>query len=644
MDRMAYIPAGLLALFAAWCGTLPGASSPFAWAIAGVVLVALLGPPGLLRQGARERWWVIPWVALGVLVVSRWGGFGPPLVALAALVALAGGLPCRIKAWWGSRPATDRGTVAVAGVLGAVSCWSLVQAWMEGSFRPAMPLGHHNLLAAWVVIVAPLAALGLRSPGWRRGLSLAALCLGLGALLASRSLGGVFALAAELVVTLIFVPNLKARLGLMALGFGALLSQGPRLVALWTAADSSLAARSGYWRAGWEGFLAHPWFGWGPGSVPKTLGLWLEPVPGVNPPSEVVGQLHSLPLQLLYELGGVGFVAVLGLIGAFGWRRLRARKRATDPPLQAAGLVALVGGMVVSCTDAWLSILALPLALSVAAGGALAGEGRLDGPLPAGSRRSLGWWSTLALQVVVVLAIVSGFLGRFHYQRALGAVTSEELCRELSVALRFEPNHPLYLARRGACGEGEAGLARRAAELAPGIAVFQTSAGLEAWKHQQPYEEWLRRGLAADPLGAAAPYFLMALRPEASDAAVCGARALLSEPRLFAATFFEDHPELIAPIRREILRWPGVDAGWKGALAEVLARPLATHGPTGTFGLGFDDPQGGLSLYAFNRPSWAWEWFAVPVRVARFEDLELPSAAELATSSPVAFPKDDCGP
>ena len=61
------------------------------------------------------------------------------------------------------------------------------------------------------------------------------------------------------------------------------------------------------------------------------------------------------------------------------------------------------------------------------------------------------------------------------------------------------------------------------------------------------------------------------------DAPARGAQALLDEPRLAAAVFWERHPELLAQSLALVRAWPGVDAGWKEALlaAVPVRRPAA---------------------------------------------------------------------
>ena len=85
--------------------------------------------------------------------------------------------------------------------------------------------------------------------------------------------------------------------------------------------------------------------GWGPGSASWTTAEHLRPIPGLHPPDQVVADLHSLPLQLGYELGWSGLLLTGGLALVFLRRRGAA---AADPRLRRfalLGLAALAGGV-----------------------------------------------------------------------------------------------------------------------------------------------------------------------------------------------------------------------------------------------------------------------------------------------------------
>ncbi|HEY0409428.1 MAG TPA: hypothetical protein VGE42_04090, partial [Candidatus Dormibacteraeota bacterium] len=193
------IPAVLLALFGAWCGTFAwGAAAP-ASAAAAVLLLGTLAWTGVpwrdpLRLGTAGR--LLPaalWIAVAA---SAWASPVPRAgrVALLMLPAFLG-LPAAMARCW--RREADRrwGLRALAVVVAGVALWALVDWWFLGSPRPAMPLGHHNLLAAWLVILLPLAVLPARETGPWRLAGLAAGSLALLAILASRSLAGFAALA-----------------------------------------------------------------------------------------------------------------------------------------------------------------------------------------------------------------------------------------------------------------------------------------------------------------------------------------------------------------------------------------------------------------------------------------------------------------
>src|SRR6185436_19074590 len=132
-----------------------------------------------------------------------------------------------------------------------------------------------------------------------------------------------------------------------------------------------------------------------------TASLFLDPAPGVNPWGETVGELHSLPLQLAYELGAPGFLLALATAGWFAVRRLGERRAAADRGLLRAALCGLAGGAVAFLGTASLAVTALPLAVAAAAGAALAGGG--DPARSDGSVRSVGSVRSYAAVAAVAL-------------------------------------------------------------------------------------------------------------------------------------------------------------------------------------------------------------------------------------------------
>ena len=331
------LPALLLALFGAWCGTFAwGAAAPASAAAALLLLgtLAWIGAPWRdpLRLGVAGRW--LPaalWIAAAA---SAWASPVPRAGRVAVLLLPAFlGLPAAMERCW--RREADRrwGLRALALVVAAVALWSLVDWWFLGSPRPAMPLGHHNLLAAWLVILLPLAVLPAREPGPWRLAGLAAGSFALLAILASRSLAGFAALALIAVVGFASRASERQRRWwavLLALALLVSFIRLPRLLRIASGQDPSARARSAYLEAGWKGFAARPVLGWGPGSAAWTAAAFLDPVPGVNPRGEAVGELHSLPAQLAYELGLTGLLLSLSLAAIFFIRRMSERQEGRE--------------------------------------------------------------------------------------------------------------------------------------------------------------------------------------------------------------------------------------------------------------------------------------------------------------------------
>ena len=270
------------------------------------------------------------------------------------------------------------------------------------------------------------------------------------------------------------------------------------------------------------GLLASPLLGWGPGSVPLTIAEFLRPIPGVNPPSEILGDLHSLPLQILYELGATGFLLTLGTAALFLRRRVTERDGAEDPTLLAAGLIGLLGAAVTRLGGASLAITALPLAAGIAAGAALAAQPRREPPgLPLGSR-----WSGRLYAVVAMVALLPGLRAAGLYDRATRASEPALASEALAEAIALDPGFPLYRARRAwleGAREPRPAIARdalRAAEDARGVALLWLAAGRLGRQAGEPWAaDALARSAALDPLGASAPFELVLAAPASPRAA-----------------------------------------------------------------------------------------------------------------------------
>jgi O-Antigen ligase len=643
-----FIPALTLALLAAWCGTLHGgatAAGSTAAALALLAVLLILGAPwrdplALGRAGrllplalwlaVALSWWASP--------VRRAGTVG--LLLLPAFLLL----PAALARCWRDEGDRRQGLRAVAAVAGAAALWSLGDQILLNAPRAAMPLGHHTLLAAWLVTVLPLAVLPARDGGRWRFLGLGAGSAAAAAILASRSLLGIATLMVEAVAGAVLLARARGRRGwtgaavLLALAGLAALLQGPRLAEVLRGRDPSARARAVYSAAGWRGFRARPLQGWGPGSAAWTNARFLVPEPGVNPPGEAVGELHSLPVQIAYELGTVGFFLSLASLGLFVARRAGERRRAADPGLLLASLAGLGGAGVVSLGTANLAVAALPWAAATVAGGALAAT--------RAAASSAGDRPVRLYALVALIALLPWIVAHWLYDRALAADLASrrgDAVRELATAVRLDPGFPLYRMRL-ALLRNDPGLALRAAEDGRDVAAVWTVAGILGQAARQPWAaDALRRACEDAPLDPFPPFFAMQARigagPETAGAARSGARALLAAPELAAAVVWEGREELYAASLREIRAWPGVDPGWKEVfLAAAAIPPADRRGEREALALTLDtDPRESISVALFRRRPWPAQWPLVPVRRALLGRFSLPAAATLATTAPAAL-------
>jgi hypothetical protein len=171
----------------------------------------------------------------------------------------------------------------------------------------------------------------------------------------------------------------------------------------------------------------------------------------------------------------------------------------------------------------------------------------------------------------------------------------------------------------------DAALALGAARDAPGVATLWTVAGILGGDRAA-----LEKACELDPFNPFPPFHLMTLDPEAVGASRRGAHALLAEPRLAAATFWEAHLGLLDRTDNVLRRWPEVDPGWKEELVRRFPSPSERRGPTARLGLEIDtDPPRALSLHTFRRRPFPIEWPLVRVRLAPLPRLDLPPATTL---------------
>jgi hypothetical protein len=710
------VPPLLAALYAAWCGNLLGGATAAGSTSALVALLLTLaffaGPwRDPLRLGRLG--WLAP-LGLWLAVAASAALSAVPRAGLEAVVLLPAylSLPGAVARCWAGETARRRGARALAAAIALVAAWALAagNGWVGGGPKSAVaatgqraalafdaalaPLGHPTLLATWLATLLPLALLPLREKtGWR-WLGGGAGALGVAAVLAGRSLAGAMALAAEALLAASWFAGQRAAaalrrrsrwrlVGALALLGAALAAiQLPRLARIGVWHDPSALARAVYFRAGWQGWRERPWLGWGPGSAPWTDAWFLAPRPGLNPWGEAVGELHSLPVHLAYETGAVGLALALATSGAFLRRRWLERRSASDPWLLAAGCLGLAGAGVSWLATAAMAVTALPLALAIAAGAALAGGRAAEAGAATGAPREVGaglssgaerrptrlWaprrtaWDRRRLSppaclygLAAAAALVAPEMARWHYDRAVVAAETgwrPAAISELATAVRLDPSFPLYGMRLAILEDGgsaerhAAALALSAARHGWGVGVLWLVAGIlgedegEVWAQAA-----LEQSCVLDPLSPFPPFYLMAAAPDAAAAPRLGARALLAEPRLMAATFWEGREPLFRRALEEVRRWPGVDAGWKLALLRAAPAPAARRGPLVRQALIIDTgflTQGSFSLALFRRLHWPARWPLVKLRESLLVPLDMPPATSLRSTDGAAFETRSC--
>ncbi len=602
---MPHLPAALLLLFSGWAGTFH-AGAEARWALAGhlalLIFAGVFGGPGALRLG-RGGWLLLAALAVSVLAshlaspVTRAGRLGVVLLPAFALV------PPAVARCWASGRARRLGLRSVSLVVVVVAGWSLFGWWRLATPGASLPFGHHGLLAVWLLATLPLAVLPWRDGGAGRTVAVAAGALGLAALAGTRSLAA--ALAAVAVTVALAVHWRKGWLGLVALALLAA-AQVPRLGAILSGTDASVAARWSYLEAGCRGLLERPALGWGPGAARWTLAEHLRPVPGIHPPDQVVADVHSLPLQIAYELGWSGLLLITGLALVLVRRR---PGEISDPALRRAALVGLAALALVSLAGRPLAATAIPLAAMIGLGAVFAGEA------PPAGRGWRGRAATIAVVVALAVIVVPLDLAHLAYDRAAGAASREQQVDHLRRAVALDPTFPLYRARL-AWLQADRGRARDAAQHARAVAPLWAVAGMLAQDAGEPWSRAaLLRACRLSPLGVIAPYRLT-FEERGADARVqWTARALLAEPLVAAAVAWRDRGPVLRAAADEIGRLDAVDPGWHAWLEQVVdARNGGGHdGLSRVLALTMDgDPATSLSLYAFRRRPW-------PVDLARIE-------------------------
>lgn len=626
----AVAPVAALGLLAFLWGNFPGAATADGATAAQLILLFLLaaGAAGWRRRPLRRgeaAALVLLWLAVLLSTAfSEVPRAGRCALALLPIFGILPRLAAHLFAAGGSLRLAAR---ALSLLLAAAAGYGLWGALWGGTPGASLPLGHHNLLAIFLLLLlpAPLALWQAGGEPRERWPALAAAGLGIAALLATRSLGGGLALATLL---LLFFPReswvrrSRPLYAGLALGAGLLaVALAPRLLA---GGDLGLSmkARWSYIAGGLRGFWDAPWVGHGPGSTPWLFADYFVPRVAVHPPEHIVADLHSLPLQVLFELGLLGFLAAGWWLFKMLWPLWSAplpedRLRAAVLRAARAGLLA---ALVFSSTGFLLAVPALPLAFVLLAGlahAALPPPAGLAVPAAAsvaertaGGRR-LAWLVSLGmglLAVAVFFWLLPGLRAQGAWERARLAQDESEARWALEEAVALDPDFPLYRARLGMAAEIPAQL-EEAQRAAVAVGALTLQAALAAEDDALPEAAGLlARACDLDPFGGLAPFRLAVGKAGGDfDLRVERAmRALVAEPRLVAAAAWRAQPEVLQRAQVRLDR-EGPPLGWSAALLPSLEKLLGPDpGPTADLVLTIDaDPAESVSLVVFRRSPWS---------------------------------------
>jgi tetratricopeptide (TPR) repeat protein len=286
-----------------------------------------------------------------------------------------------------------------------------------------------------------------------------------------------------------------------------------------------------WWSEATGAWSDRPLAGWGAGSFPLLHHRYRHNALEVLQP-------HSVPLQLLAELGLVGTalaLAALGLLAAAGTQRVLAGGRAERSGIAAGRehryAVALLAGVAAWLVHMWFDWdwdipgVALPLFafLGLLAARPLGMSGRAFAPgriQPALGARVVALALGAALLAAVAISAVLPSLARDHTQKATAALAAsdyEEAVRQADIARRLDPVavDALLLEARAAGRRGQFRLASEvlteAIHRQPGNPnVWLGVASLELARGDiRAMRAAARRMLALDPVAPVGTYFFL---------------------------------------------------------------------------------------------------------------------------------------
>jgi hypothetical protein len=205
--------------------------------------------------------------------------------------------------------------------------------------------------------------------------------------------------------------------------------------------SSGAGNRYDYWRVAWEAFEERPLLGVGAGNYDR-------PYFQRRTTDEDITQPHSLPLQVLTELGLVGFALLL--VPAFGvgwaaWRLARSAREAGGARFLAVAGVGCITAWAVHTSVDWLHLLPGVTAFALVACAVLLRNRapvRAPSPVRMARGRRLAPVALIALALIVAGASLSRqYLSERFRSEGQDALVErpEEALRQADRSLRLDP-------------------------------------------------------------------------------------------------------------------------------------------------------------------------------------------------------------
>lgn len=193
--------------------------------------------------------------------------------------------------------------------------------------------------------------------------------------------------------------------------------------------DPSLNGRIDWATEALRGFADAPLTGQGAGGFRLIHLAERETAPN---PTERIRHPHQLATQIAGELGIVGLLLLVALVGAIAWAAVGARRRGADPTIGLAIAIA-TGFMLHVQVDFTWSIPGVAVPALIVCGVVLGG-----GAPGGGEGRAPGWWMAPALAVLAIAAAASAFLP-WQAARSLEAGYSDRPYAHAATARSLNP-------------------------------------------------------------------------------------------------------------------------------------------------------------------------------------------------------------